>query len=322
MWWFTPVALVLAVAGLVVEWRSWRAGGRLPIWDCRRFKASGWEERVIWLIFILLVGFQFYMAFSRTSFDGDDAYYVVQSLTAQQRDVLYRIEPYTGLSSLPDMRHALAAFPLWIAMVAVKSDIHATIVSHSIMPLVLLFLSYLLFFQIGRLLLDRDKGAQVDKQKGDRLPVFMVIMAVVQMFGNVSIYTTETFLMTRTWQGKSFAANVVIPSILWLFLALSSRMGREYAKGARKAAGEPTNDERASDKSASDGTAILWIMLGGVNWMAGLGSSLAVFLCVIITGIYGLLMSIGQRRPGILIRAGLACVPGGIYTLLYLLSLK
>ncbi len=283
--WFTVVSLIIAGAGIVCEVLSFRKGGKLTGWG--EPKKISTEEKIVWVIFILIVGFQLCMALSRAFFDGDDAYYVVQSLIAQQKDSLYRIEPDTGKSTPLDMRHAMAVFPLWIAHVAGRSGIHATIVSHSIIPLVLLPLTYLLHFQIGKSLL---------KKKQDMLPMFMVIMALLQMFGNVSIYTNETFLMMRTWQGKSFAGNFIIPAVLWLFLWIFEEEKEERQKNA-----------------------ILWILLAAVNWMAGIGSSQAVFLCAILTCIFGFYMMIKEKSIWVMVKAGLTCIPNAVYILLYLL---
>lgn len=295
--WFTVTTLGLAVAGMVSQAYVRRKTGKplltllyqQPLDAGQRHKIS-LEEKIVWLIFLLLVGFQLYMAFTRASFDGDDAYYVVQSLTAQQQDVLYRREPDTGISTILDMRHALAVFPLWLSFIAVKSDIHATIVAHSIIPLILLPLSYLLYFQIGMSLLGR---------KRDMLPMFMVIMALIQMFGNVSIYTNETFLMTRTWQGKSFASNFILPAVLWLFLWIFEDNTKENTEG----------NIRAS---------ILWILLGAANWAAGMSSSMAVFLTAMLSGAFGFFMMIRKRKFMILVKTGLACIPSAIYVLLYM----
>ena len=84
----------------------------------RRVPYDTWEGRILLIMFLLLVGFQLYMAFTRASFDGDDAYYVVQALTAQQTDTLYRIDPNRGVSMPLDARHALALFPIWEAFVS------------------------------------------------------------------------------------------------------------------------------------------------------------------------------------------------------------
>jgi hypothetical protein len=279
---FTPIAIALAALGL--GWEIARPAGERPVILPLKmsWKNISIEERVVWLIFGLALGFQLFMAFRYASFDGDDAYFVVQSLTAWQRDFLYRFEPYTGLSAPLKLRNSLAPFPLWIAALAAKSRIHPTILAHSFLPLFLIPLTYLLYFQIGKALFAANK---------ERLPMFMVLMAVLQVFGNVSIYTNETFLLTRTWQGKSFAANFVIPAVLWLFLRI--------AEGER---------ER-----------VFWLLLAILLWMAGMGSALVVFLAMLLSGVIGLHLALQRKKLQALLKTAAACLPGGVYVLIYLL---
>ena len=175
-------------------------------------------------------------------------------------DSLYRINPYTGRSAPLDVRHALALFPIWEAFIAGMSGIHPVIVMHSVMPLLLIPLTYLLYFRIGKELFGR---------KRIMLPVFMILMALFQIFGNVSVYTNETFFLTRTWQGKSVAGNFILPAVFWIFLNLFDD-----------------------------------------NWDEWPGH--------VLTAGLGLLFAVRYRKFGVLVRAGLACVPGAAYVLTYL----
>lgn len=228
---FIVLTLLSAAAGVWLLYRNAKAGrpglvlGNMERHDIRGgaktcmaalgkwlLHAAGIE----WLLFFALLGFQLYKAVASASFDGDDAYYVVESLIAQEAGVMYRILPLTGGSTGLDVRHALAVFPMWVAFVSVRAGVHATIVSHVVMPLVLIPLTYLLYYEIGRALF----GTVFCREN---LPVFMVIMALFQIFGNVSIYTTETFFLTRTWQGKAVAGSLVIPAVIWLFLLLCEK---------------------------------------------------------------------------------------------------
>lgn len=276
------------------------ADGRQCRWLCRE-PFDTWEGRGFLLLFLLLVGFQLYMSFAKASFDGDDAYYVVQSLTAQQIDTLYRIDPNNGMSTPLDARHALALFPIWEAFIGTVCGVHATIVAHSIVPLVLLPLTYLVYYEIGKKLFTQRKR---------QLPVFMALMALWQLFGNVSIYTNETFLLTRTWQGKSFAGNFVLPVVLWSFLCLF-----RYGEDEAEAEG---NTEVICQKKGGRRTG-LWLLLALLNLAAGASSSLAVLLSCALTVGLGFLLMIKERRFINLICAGLSCVSGGAYVLLYLL---
>lgn len=293
---FTPVILVCAAAGVFItlygkkKKRPWGFSG-MDSW-----KSTSLEEKIVFLLFLAIVGFQLYMAFTRASFDGDDAYYGVHAVVAQQIDTLYRVNPYTGRSAPLDVRHALALFPIWEAYVGSMSGVHATIVTHTVVPLVLIPLTYILYYQIGKILL---------RNKKDMLPMFMVVMALWQMFGNISIYTAETFFLTRTWQGKSFAGNFVIPAVIWIFLALF--VTDDADKVVRK---------RAAFNENGNG---LWILLACLNFAGGASSSLAILLSCLLSAGLAVLFAIRERSFGVLVKAGLCCVPGGIYVLLYLL---
>lgn len=270
-----------------------------------------------WLLFFVLLGFQLYQAVAYASFDGDDAYYVVESLIAQEAGVMYRILPLTGGSTGLDVRHALAVFPMWIAFVSVRAGIHATIVSHVVMPLVLIPLTYLLYYEIGRVLFARDSqsgGKQVETGAAatgsggnvfcrENLPVFMILMAVFQIFGNVSIYTTETFFLTRTWQGKAVAGALTIPAVLWLFLLLDG------GKREKETEVEKEKEDRRG----------LWFLFVCVQMSVGICSSIAVFLVSLLTALTAFTLACVRRDLRLLLKFGVACIPNMIYMAIYVI---
>ena len=297
---FTVLSILCAILGIFLWYRNRISGEESPLGvrlknDTGVTRKTGLKsllkgmlraDRIEWLLFFLLLGFQLYKAAAFTSFDGDDAYYVVESLLAQEADTMYRILPYTGGSTGLDVRHVLAVFPMWVAFVSVKAGIHATIVSHVVMPFVLIPLPYLLFYEMGKLLF---KDGSAENQ-----PVFMIIMAMFQIFGNVSIYTNETFFLTRTWQGKAVAGSLVIPAVLWLFLLLCG--------------------ERKEEKRTDVG---LWLLFVCINMTAGICSSIAVFLVSILTALTAFVLMITKRDIRLFLRFGTACIPNVIYMGIY-----
>ena len=287
---FTAAALVLAAVGIVLKYLHFvreRNTYTKPLIIRDKPYRPGIEAKIEWVIFFIIVGFCLYMSVTRASFDGDDAYYVVQSLMTQQTGSMYRNQPYTGRSSPIDVRHALAVFPMWIAYVAVQADIHATILSHVIMPLLLIPLAYLVYYEIAKVLF---------AEKKENIPVFMIIVALFQMFGNVSIYTNETFFMTRTWQGKSVAGSFVIPMLflllLWLYEDEEKKKGKDTA---------------------------FWIMLVCLHLTAGMCSSISVFLLVFLLAVTAFCFMITKRDIKVPFKLGLTCIPSAVYVLLYLL---
>ncbi len=319
---FTVLTLLLAAGGIWLLYRNAKAGkpgllfGAGKEGDTHVTFSGGLRERasalgkwllrgmgIEWLVFFVLLGFQLYKAVTYASFDGDDAYYVVESLIAQEVGVMYRILPLTGGSTGLDVRHALAVFPMWIAFVSVRAGVHATIVSHVVMPLVLIPLTYLLYYEMGRQLFvktpqaDGTVGVGANVLQREKLPVFMIIMAVFQIFGNVSIYTTETFFLTRTWQGKAVAGSLAIPAVLWLFLLLCG-------------------GEKEKEKEDRRG---LWLLFVCVQMTVGICSSIAVFLVSILTAITAFTLACVRRDLRLLLKFGAACIPNVIYMAIYVI---
>ena len=258
-----------------------------PRSDLESYKAHyTLESRIYWGIFFAIMIFQMVMSVVMASFDGDDAYYVVESLLAQEVDVMNTIMPYTGTSTSLDIRHALAVITMWDAFIAKMSGIHATIVAHSVIPLFVIPMVYLIYVEIGRILF---------RSRQQVIPVFMIIVSFLLMFGNVSIYTPATFFLMRTWQGKALVANLVFPMIIWVFLWMM-----EDCKAP----------ERMSFRSG-------WIMLGLINMLSGVCSSMGVIFGSALIGLFTLVLLAFSKRWTVLIGAFLCIIPNLIYLGIY-----
>ncbi|MCR5671150.1 MAG: hypothetical protein K6G10_09105 [Butyrivibrio sp.] len=257
------------------------------------------ESWIYWGIFFAILLFQMIMAVVMSSFDGDDAYYVVESLLAQQADVMNTILPYTGSSTSLDLRHALAVITMWIAFMAKKSAIHATIVSHCVIPLFVIPLVYLVYVEIGRVLF---------RTRQQIIPVFMIIVSFLMMFGNVSIYTPATFFLMRTWQGKAMVANLVFPLIFWLFLWMM-----EDVKRTREKTAYPRYDKL-------NGIRILWapwLILMLVNTFSGVCSSMGVIFGSGLTALLTLILIFMSKDIRHLAGAFISVVPNALYLAMY-----
>ncbi|MBP9995717.1 MAG: hypothetical protein KBT19_00410 [Lachnospiraceae bacterium] len=245
------------------------------------------EEKIYWIIFIALVVIQILLSCFMQYFDGDDAYYVVESLLTNETDTLYRIKPYTGLSTGMDLRHAMASMPVWIAYIARISGIHSTIVSHIVVPIVMLPLLYMIYYQCGRILFRKERK---------KLPIFMIFVWIMYMFGNVSIYTNATFMMTRTWQGKAMLANLVLLTVIWILLALfeTERLVKEWRLG-------------------------YYIILFFTNILAAMCSTASVFLVAMLLGLSGIVLGIAKKNIQIPLKLMITCTPLAIYGAMFIL---
>lgn len=284
--WFTVLLLAAALWGIGTGIWSYKKGRPVLERPVLGVGSMAWGERLGWLLFFALLAWQLYKAFTLTSFDGDDAEYVAQSLVTWQSNTMYLIKPYTGGTTSLDIRHSLAVLPVWGAYIGRMTGLHTTILSHSVLPFVWIPLTYLVFYEVGKHLLKEKKGC---------LPAFMALMALLQIFGNVSIFTNETFFLTRTWQGKAVAASFVLPATIWLLLWIFD--------------GE---DGKKEPKAG------MWALLALANMTAGVCTSMMVFLNAVMIGAAAFWLMVMERKFSILVKAGLVCIPNGVYMLLYL----
>ncbi len=280
-----------------------------PRSDPRMFKLDYSKESLIyWGIFLAILLFQMVMSVVMSSFDGDDAYYVVESLLAQQAGVMNTILPYTGTSTSLDIRHALAVITMWIAFVAKESGIHATIVSHSIIPLFFIPMVYLVYVEIGRIVF---RGRQ------HIIPVFMIVVSVLLMFGNVSIYTPATFFLMRTWQGKALVSNMAFPMIFWMFLWMMEDAGKSAAGAKASAASLDPGRARYLRLSHQRMVICPWVILALINMLSGTCSSLGVIFGSGLIAILTLVLMLYARSIKYALGAVLCIIPNIIYLAQY-----
>ncbi len=285
---YSILLAILSCAGLIFGFpvlRGMAADGRALM---ERRKKPSVETALYWALAVGLILFQMYMAYTHEFFDGDDAYYVAQSVIAEQTDVLYRILPYTGLSTALDYRHALAALPIWEAYLARMTGIHPAIIAHSVLPLVLLPLTYLVYFRIGMRLFHGE---------GRKTAVFLILVSLLQIFGNTSIYTNATFFLMRTWQGKSVLCNLVLLTAVWALLQL-------WKTG--------TDGEQKGKKQAG-----WWLLMAANSVTAAMATTMGAFLLALFIAVAGLVLAVRQKRPGWLFPLAAVCIPGMIYLGIY-----
>lgn len=214
-------AVVMAVFACVcVIWSIflWKKR-KISVATCGQNSGSKWENRILCVIFSGLLIFQIYSTVTMAYADGDTAYYLPITMTALANGSMYQVDSYTGFATGLDVRHALAPFPIWIAALARLSNIHGAVMMQTILPCVLIPLSYMSVGAFGRKLLG-------EKSK-EGIWYFLILAEVVVIFANYSLYTQGTFLLTRTGQGKAVLAGIVIPAILLILYELITKSDKE-----------------------------------------------------------------------------------------------
>ena len=254
-------------------------------------KASGKKRQVsetlFWMIFAGLLLFQLVQAVRLAYADGDDAYYVAISAMTQDADTMYLKIAYTGETTMLNFRHSLAPFPIWIAFLARVSGMQAVTVAQVVLPVVLIAMSYGIFYLLG---------IGLFPEKGGQLPLFLIFTEILVLFGDYSFYTAENFMIARSRQGKAALGNIVIPFLLLLLLILMKKL-----------------------QEAERVPVWCYLLIGAAATTACLCSTLGALLICMMVGVAGLSAAVCYKQFRCLVPLAICCIPCICYALLYLL---
>lgn len=278
--------IALALAGLIVWSVSYK-----KTFSLRVAKVEGERKetitKVFWCVFGVLLLLQLGMAALGVFADGDDAFYVATSTITAESNTMYIKLPYTGGATGVDMRHGVAPFPVWISFLSRVSGVQSVIIAHVVLPIVMIPMTYAIYGLIGRHLC----------AKRDRFfPLYMIFVSLFILWGNYSISTAETFLITRTRQGKTALGNVVIP-LLFLIAFLI---------------GEKIQEKKRINLA-------YWCVVTMGVAAACLCSALGAFLAALLLGVFGLCQAVCNKQWKIILPISLSCVPAIVYVGIYAL---
>ncbi len=291
---FTVVTLYLAAAAVLVLLGFLFSLRHLRRHTMRVKVVRGYDEgkgkwfRVLWVLFWLLLLFQMFQAVWMTYGDGDDAFYVAVSTIAEESNTMYQKLPYTGGSTGLDIRHGLAPFPIWIAFLARMSGIPSVIVAHVAVPLMLIPMTYGIYYLIG---------TKLCRNRSEKLPLFLVLTELLVLFGDYSFYSVENFMIARSRQGKAALGSIVIPMTVYLFLLILERI----------------QENRKVE-------CVLWLLLLCCVFTGCMCSTMGAVLLCMVTGVTGICAAVCYKKWNLLIPMALCCIPAVCYAVIYLLA--
>lgn len=169
------------------------------------------------VLVMILIGLQLFVVFRYMHIDDDDATYIGTATTAIYTNRINMHNPARG-NAWPkwQARYVLSPFSIYIAVLSQEIGLAPTTIAHTIFPMILLTLMYMIYTLIANKLLNEDKKS---------VCLFLLLLNIIYIFGNYSIRTNFTFALFRIWQGKAVIANIILPSI-WYWYWLSSQKGQ------------------------------------------------------------------------------------------------
>ena len=170
------------------------------------------------LVALLLLLQLYYML--RNGYNGwDTAYYIGNMNTSVYTDTMYIFDGNSGVrAEYMSYRYCLSSFYMHGAAVCQLMKVPALIYCRYVIPTIGWLISNLILFEIGK----RTVG-KLDK----KYTVWFLGAACMINFSFRSIYTTSEFLLTRSAEAKSYCANIIVPMIFLLFIALWEEWGKK-----------------------------------------------------------------------------------------------
>lgn len=238
-WIFTGIAAVLTFFGI-------RSGLKI------RFEKP--EISIFLVVALLVIAFQCGVYIFGMHLDEDDARWLAEANDALVKDRMLLHNPatgeYIGRFVGEMVKDVYSPWPFYISWMSRMTAVRAAVIAHTVYPPVLLLLSYAAYYELGR---------QLFKGKSER-GIFLLMVAVINLFMAGNVYTQSVFTLTRIWQGKAVVAAVMIP----LFLTLAVKLQGE-------------NEDTVSN----------WILLGVSGCAACLFSGMGIAIGLLMIAVYG-----------------------------------
>lgn len=200
-WVFTGIVLLLAGFGLKE---------RIKV----RFEKYEWS---VFLVFaLLIIFFQACKYIFLMHLDEDDARWLAEANDALVTDKMLLFNPatgeYVGRFVGEMVKDVFSPWMIYIAWMSRLTYIRVTVIAHTIYPPMLLIISYLCYWEMGK---------QLFKGKDER-GIFLLMVSIINLFFAGNSFTQSVFTLTRIWQGKAIVAAVVIPAMLTIILRIQN----------------------------------------------------------------------------------------------------
>ena len=215
--------------------------------------------------------------------DADDTRFVVNAVDIVRTNRMFLTNPATGQSmSVWDgelVKDVTSPWAVFVAYCSKITDIHPTIMAHAVLQLVLTFIMCLVYWMMSEVFFKEDIGGR---------SIFVSLVLLITVYGNYSVYSAETFAITRIWQGKAVVASIGIPLIftitMWIY-----------------------------DNIKQIGNYVLLFLVAmAMCHMSGMG----IIISVIMTGCISFAYGIAKRNAKVFVGIFLSVIPGTIYYLI------
>jgi len=195
--------LSLGVIGYNIKTGRWRGG--ISLMKAREnLNALAPLYKVLLLLCFAIILFQAVAGAWLFTEDADDAFYVAVTTQCIDDPHLYLTHPSTGEAVVSLDSYTTTGWMAYIAYWCKFSGISSPVMSHTVMPFVLILFSYLAMLLLGKKLFPKARE-QI---------IFMFMFSAIILFGGTSVQSKSMFLLKRIWQGKAILLTTLLPFLL------------------------------------------------------------------------------------------------------------
>lgn len=172
----------------------------------------------IWIAAAFVILFEAVLPTVTMHVDTDDSRFVAEALEAVEKDTMLQYHAitgkYIGIAPGEQSKDVTSPYPLFIALLSKLYGLHPAITAHSVLPFLLIILSYEVFNMIGDLLTGHDI-----KKRG----LFMFFLGIIHLLSFETIYASGYTLLTIIWQGRSVCAMIMLPFLWYILMCITAK---------------------------------------------------------------------------------------------------
>ena len=171
------------------------------------------------IVMCLLIFLQIILTTITYKSNADDSFYVSLSASSIDNESIYIEEPsmgYNSEESLLTITEQIPTYELQIAIWSKISGINPAIMCHSVLPMIIIFMTYLAFYKFAKVFLNEKYSK-----------VFLIIMSIILLFTGFSTKFRTGCLLLKTWQGKAIFFNIGMTMVIASLIRIDKKIEKK-----------------------------------------------------------------------------------------------
>lgn len=225
---------------------------------------------------IILIILQLFVKVKYANVNDDDSSYVTLSKTMIQTGKMY----YSDQSPELFARKALAPISAYFAAIAKQTGVDSTIITHSVMPIFLIIMSYCIYYKFAKKIFKDDEKSYIT----------LIFLSILNLY-SMNVKGISRYMLLYTWFGRSILGSITLP-LIW---------------------------KLSIDALNKESKILDWGLLFMAVLAAGLCSQMAVPLVSISLGCLALISTISDKKISYLFKTFICILPCILVGIFYII---